>query len=170
MARTALRSKIARLGVIALVIALAPSEPLGAPAPRSDSVRVAEDLEVLEVEVGAIEVDAAQGTVTFVPRDRVEMKPGQGYGWRMRVRTRRSKITWQEELLLPSAPKTWGISSHVRLSSDRRRAVTTMTAEPDREGYVSNAWFFAEGDPRGVYRVELEIDGVTVSSDDLIVY
>jgi hypothetical protein len=120
------------------------------------TMSIAPDLEVMELQFG--ELQGAQEHTRFIPSQRIRLEAGRAYGWRMRVRTTRASIKWQEDLRLPRAPEQWGISQHVKLSSDRRRAVTTMETEPT-EGWIENFWWIAAGDPPGTYEIDLRVEG-----------
>ncbi|MEC9398526.1 MAG: hypothetical protein VX475_12950 [Myxococcota bacterium] len=138
-------------------------------APSSDlerTLEVSSDLRVTALEFGRFDFDRARGTSVFTPAREIQMVPGVGYGWRMHVRTSRSEIAWTEQLALPSAPKTWGITSNVTLSADRRRATTRGVSTPN-EGVIDNAWIFADGDPPGIYSIDVEIDGKLIGRGEV---
>ena len=152
---------------LSLVSASAPTIASAAPSTGGEhTVEVSPNLHVTSVEFGRIDFDRARGTSTFTPARELQMIPGVGYGWRMKVRTTRREISWTEKLALPSAPKSWGIPSNVKLSADRRRATTEGISVP-KNGVIENAWIFADGDPPGVYTIDIEIDGVLVGRGEV---
>jgi hypothetical protein len=158
------------LALIALSAALLLDQrpALGAGAAlNAPTIQIAPDLEVLELQFG--ELQGGQEQPRFVPGQRIRLEAGRAYGWRMRVRTTRAQVRWQEDLRLPRAPQQWGISQHVQLSSDRRRAVTDMASVP-AEGWIENFWWIADGDPPGTYEVDVRIEGQRVGDTRFEVY
>ncbi|MGX5652722.1 hypothetical protein ACWKW4_20900 [Hydrogenophaga borbori] len=96
--------------------------------------------------------------VTFSPTKTVPFSVGQGYGWVVKLDTKKETVRWREEFTLPAAPIHWdGDSlpgSSQQVSADGR----TSTLERDvalNNGVVLNAWSVAEGDPRGRYTIRL---------------
>jgi hypothetical protein len=151
-----------------LSLAIALPAALGAGVTQTTGViHIAPDLEIVELQFG--ELQSGAGRPRFIPCTRIRLEPGRAYGWRMRVRTSRPEVRWQEELLLPRAPEQWGISQHVRLSSDRRRAVTTMSSAPV-EGWIENFWWIADGDPPGAYELDVHVEGKRVGEMRFEVY
>ena len=120
-------------------------------------IQVTPQLSVKDIEFGMIIPDEANRPV-FVPTDTIVRKPGYGYGWRARVVTPHERLSMKEVLALPEAPQMWGIGPEVQLSSDRTTATTTTTVTP-HHGWISNSWWFTEGDPSGTYTVELHLEG-----------
>lgn len=152
---------------IASLATLALSNVSAAPSTGIErTLEVSSDLRVTSLEFGRFDFDRARGTSVFTPTREIQMVPGVGYGWRMNVQTTRREIAWTEHLALPSAPRTWGITSNVTLSADRRRATTRGASSPTN-GVIDNAWIFAEGDPPGVYTIDVEIDGVNVGRGEV---
>lgn len=144
--------------------------PSAAPAQLTSGViEISPDLHILSVEFGRVSPDRLTGLTTFTPTQDMTMTPGQGYGWRMRVKTTRQSIKWKEVLTLPTAPASWGIAPHVTLSLDRRIA-TSRSASTPQAGIISSSWIFVAGDPLGNYTMELEVEGVEVGRGTLHVH
>ena len=105
-----------------------------------------------------IVVSDAEGTSRFVETDIVRNEEGQGYGWFILVGDSEEPITWTERLTLPEAPLTWGsaeVALNVSISADRRTATTIVEDQSDADGYISQFWEVALGDPAGEYRMEV---------------
>ncbi|NBQ56704.1 MAG: hypothetical protein EBU36_08745, partial [Verrucomicrobia bacterium] len=77
----------------------------------------------------------------------------------------------RERLTLPSAPETWGEKGDedglFLISSDQ----TTCLWERDMpviDETIGNHWGFAEGDPRGIYEIQVTLAGVLL--DELLFF
>lgn len=127
--------------------------------PHATSFRIAPDIEIVSVAFGRF-LKSPQG-VRFAPTRSMKMRPGDGYGWRVRVRTPRARVKMEEVLMLPTPPRSWGISSAVRLWRDQRGATTTLMVDAN-SGVLENWWMFSEGDPTGKYTMHVRIEGVEV--------
>ncbi len=109
---------------------------------------------------------------TFTETKRVQMVDAEtGYGWRMTLPEMEpgQTVKMREVLTLPDAPAHWGISPDVTISTDRRRATTRRSMIP-HEGVIQNIWIFSEGDPRGIYTLDVFINGEAVATEQLLVY
>ena len=102
----------------------------------------------------------------YIPR-----RPGQLYGWRIGGIVGIGAALVRERLTLPSAPETWGEQgdedSLFCISSDR----TTCLWERDMpviDETIGNHWGFAEGDPRGIYEIQVTLAGVLL--DELLFF
>lgn len=79
--------------------------------------------------------------------------------------------TLVERLVLPVPLADWGTlattpDDNVEISADGTTAITSFAAAPDAEGWLSNGWCVAAGDPVGPHRFELELDGAPLTSFD----
>jgi len=109
------------------------------------------------VEFGIWTADAA-GELYFVPTSKVPNVEDQPYGWRLRVGKSSKPVHWVEILTLPDAPESWeGVDENpnMKLSPDGRTVTTAGESTPE-EGYISNTWSVAIGDPPGEYEITVE--------------
>jgi hypothetical protein len=79
--------------------------------------------------------------------------------------------TLVERLVLPVPLADWGTlattpDDNVEISADGTTAITTSAVTPDAEGWLTNGWCVAAGDPIGPHRFELELDGAPLTSFD----
>lgn len=125
---------------------------------------IAPDLEVAGAEFGIIDAQKSEGG-EFIPFSHVPLVVGQGYGWRIKLKTERKSITWREEFILPGAPESWGVSeqNEIEISIDGKVAVTERTVIPEN-GLIENYWKVASGDPAGSYVINVYIDDIKVAS------
>lgn len=118
------------------------------------------DYEVIRAEFGILGQENS-GKPGLVPATVVPLKPNQGYGWVIFLRTAKKKITWREEFTLPAKPGTWGDPEPLgtrSVSSDGRTSVTEREVSPE-QGAIFNAWTVAPGDPKGRYVIRVFIEG-----------
>ena len=101
----------------------------------------------------------------------IQRRPGQLYGWRIGGIVGIGAALVRERLTLPSAPETWGEQGDedglFLISSDR------ITCLWEREMPIVNEtighnWEFAEGDPRGIYEIQVTLAGVLL--DELLFF
>lgn len=79
--------------------------------------------------------------------------------------------TLVERLILPEPLADWGTlgtnpDDNVEISADGATVITTAAAAPDADGWLTNGWCVAAGDPVGPHRFELELDGTALVSFD----
>ncbi len=117
------------------------------------------DVQIIRAEFGLFNSSTSDGIV-FVPSKTVPLVEGQGYGWRILLKTNKSKIKWREEFTLPSAPITWGDAEAQGINSvSKNRKVSVMEREDSPvEGVIFNTWTVARGDPTGHYFMRVIID------------
>ena len=161
------------VGVLCVLgVVLWPASPAYSDAGDSGPQRgqqLAADLEVVSVQGGTFRY-LESGEQVFEPTQELVMRPGTTYGWQITLRTSRREVQWEERLTLPTAPTQWGISSQVTLSPDRRRATTRSSSltQPVKglgsEVTISNYWFFTQGDPPGVYTMDVRLEGQLVGT------
>ena len=96
----------------------------------------------------------------FKETDHIPNKVGTPYRWFIHLRSDKSKITWKEVFTLPAPAVVWGgeEKKEVKVSSDRKTAINEMTVSP-QNGWISNGWSVAEGDPSGKYVMKIYIEG-----------
>lgn len=97
------------------------------------------------------------------------------YSWYVQLAAAESgtpdPATLVERLVLPEPLADWGTlattpDDNVEISADGTTAITTFSAVPDAEGWLTNGWCVAAGDPVGPHRFELELDGAPLVSFD----
>ena len=91
--------------------------------------------------------------------------PGQLYGWKISGIFGIEGALVREKLILPSAPETWGESGEeagVFLISEDRTTCLWERLMPVNHETIGNHWGFAEGDPRGIYEIQVCLAGVVL--------
>jgi len=82
------------------------------------------------------------------------------YGWRLKLNDDRSLVQYTEEFILPSKPATWEAESNPystsTISKDRTTSITKEFAAP-KDGWISNHWCIAEGDPNGPHKMKISV-------------
>jgi hypothetical protein len=91
------------------------------------------------------------------------------YSWFVQLAEGATPTTIVERLVLPVPLADWGTlattpDDNVEISADGTTAITTWAADPDAEGWLTNGWCVAAGDPVGPHRFELELDGAPLTS------
>ncbi|MCK5686417.1 hypothetical protein KAJ27_19940 [bacterium] len=97
------------------------------------------------------------GKEIFEATTKVPFIVGQRYGWILTTESKVKIIRWTEELILPSSPKTWGITEESHVSSDKTITVTNSKSSVIN-GEISNFWSIADGDPKGKYQIRLYVE------------
>ncbi len=164
-----LRPVAPRLALICLVALVMPFAPRAADAASSgehDGVRVDASTHA-SVDFGRFEFVQGEELPRFFPTDRVAMVPGERYGWRLRVRTSKPTVVFRERVTLPSPARSWGVTADTIVAGDRASAVTTTRVTIPSHGIFDHIWAFAEGDPRGLYRFDVAIEGTHIGSGSL---
>jgi hypothetical protein len=115
---------------------------------------IPEELHVVRAEYGLFNASG------FVPSNRVPLVKGQTYGWRIVLKTNKTKVRWREEFTLPVAPVTWGDAEAKGMSSvSENRRVSVMEREVTPvDGVIVNSWAVAAGDPVGHHLMRVLID------------
>jgi len=118
-----------------------------------------------------VSVSDGRGNQRSVVADVVPYLPERAcFGWRIRLAGAPALVKYREVLQLPKAPTYWSgeddaYSPHT-FSADRTTATTEEFAVPDPEGWVSNSWCIADGDPVGPHWIELYVEGEAVKRFD----
>lgn len=93
-------------------------------------------------------------------RTRFELSEDTTYGWRIKLPCTGPTL-FRETLQLP-APGEWSVDpetdKHVKLSADRRRAVTEDYSGC-YDGWIQHSWTISAGDPPGEYVLTVEVEG-----------
>lgn len=116
-------------------------------------------------------VSDGRGNQRSVVADVVPYLPERAcFGWRVRLAEPPALVRYREVLQLPEAPEFWSdegdaYSPHV-FSADRTRATTEEFVVPDENGWVSNTWCIADGDPLGPHSIDLSVEGEAVKRFD----
>lgn len=155
------RRSFARATILAVVLLLATAASGGSSASR---VRVAPDLEVVEVVVG--HVDQRSGRV--VESNRIDTSKHPGFGWRVRFEGARRTVRFREAFILPAPAKTWQVGNETTVSADRSSAVTEGERRLGSELELRNAWIHTDGDPKGKHTMKIWVEGVLVDEVDFV--
>jgi len=101
---------------------------------------------------------------TFVQTGRVPLVKNQFYGWFLHVTTSRPTVRFRETLRLPRAPVSWGSVEGDRISPDRQMVTIDGEARPTKEGLIGHSRRVAEGDPEGVYIINIFVEDKPVET------
>lgn len=110
------------------------------------------------------------GTEQRLSEDRVPLLPGNTcYTWWVRLAPGDAPQSAVERLILPAPLSSWGDlatnpDDGVEISADNTTATSSFVPELDSAGWLSKGWCAAEGDPLGVHRIEVSIDGTPVKT------
>ncbi|MEA5618129.1 hypothetical protein VB711_09815 [Cronbergia sp. UHCC 0137] len=126
--------------------------------PESSQLVDTETITISKSEFGIKKVDS-QGKVNFLPTNKVVLKAGDSYGWRIQLQNHKPVVTWREVLTLPKAPETWATqeSDNFSISPDGTTA-TSKRKQTLTNGMIENFWTIAPGDPVGQHKIEVYID------------
>lgn len=96
------------------------------------------------------------------------------YNWYVRVGEGEAPKAATETLTLPVPLADWGTlatdpDDGIEISADNKVAVRTFTPELDADGWFSNAWCVAAGDPAGPHSIAIAVDGKPLTSFDFAV-
>ncbi|WP_162938169.1 hypothetical protein [Kiloniella sp. EL199] len=84
------------------------------------------------------------------------------YGWQLQLTNADNLVKFTEKFSLPSEPDYWANEDNKyatnTISNDRKTSVTEKFVVPDNE-WIENSWCIAEGDPNGIYTMEVFISG-----------
>ena len=99
------------------------------------------------------------GRSTTIESDVVPLLPGRtSYQWRLHLREAAPKsVTLKEILTLPTPSDGWPLTPELT-AENSRRAITEETLLA-RDGWISQSWRVADGDPPGPYSIDVHLDG-----------
>lgn len=109
-----------------------------------------------------VSITGADGVRQTVHSSVVPLLPERAcYEWRIRIGSDEKLVKATEVFTLPGAPKQWGgvdenSYSASQLSGDRTVAETTLFFSPT-DGWISNGWCVADGDPVGQYSIKVHV-------------
>jgi hypothetical protein len=96
----------------------------------------------------------------FKRQSRINLVEDTVYGWRIKLPCT-GPTPFRETLQLPN-PREWTIdpdvTKHIKVSSDRRRAVTDDYSGC-YDGWIQHTWTIGADDPAGEYVLSVEVDG-----------
>lgn len=122
--------------------------------------KISSDISLVDARFGVLK-KIGPGKMQFAVATSVPLITGQEYGWAIKVKTSLDKITWREELELPRMPLSWGgipKDGGMKISDDNR--ISSMEREVStKEDYIYNFWGIAFGDPKGVYKIRVYLNG-----------
>ena len=116
-------------------------------------------LEISDAQFGTFSGNEAKLS-NFRATSRISFEVDKTYGWIVRLKTNKRKVTLIEEFSLPVAPASWGPEdpySKRKISNFGRTATTTKTVYVIN-GVISHSWKIAPGDPSGEHRMLIKID------------
>ena len=102
----------------------------------------------------------------------VPLLPGNAcYNWYIRLAPGAAPETAVERLTLPEPISTWGDAATdpgdgIEIEADGAVAVKTFAPAPDADGWFSDGWCVAEGDPTGAHKIEVSVDGTSLATFD----
>ena len=120
-------------------------------------INVAPDLTVTNSLFGTWQSDDKFGE-SFIQTGRVPLIKGQLFGWFLVLNTSRGTVKFREEFRLPHAPETWGSAETDLISEERQMMITEEEVQPDKDNVIGHSWGVAEGDPEGLYMMNIFID------------
>lgn len=112
------------------------------------------------------------GTDQVLDATVVPLLPGNAcYNWYIRLAAGVSPKAVVERLTLPEPISTWGDAATnpddgIEIEADGAVAVKTFVPAPDADGWFSDGWCVAEGDPTGAHKIEVSVDGTNVATFD----
>lgn len=117
-----------------------------------------------------VKIIDSQGKVNFFPTNKVPLKEGDAYGWRIKIdnyQSKMGKIKWREVLRLPNHPELWKTENreNFSLSKDGKTATSQRTEIPVN-GIIENFWTITPGDPLGKHQIEVYINDNLVATFD----
>ncbi len=120
-------------------------------------INVAPDLTVTNSIFGTWQSDDKSGE-SFIQTGRVPLIKGQSYGWFLALNTSRGTVTFREEFRFPHAPETWDPDETDLISEQGQMMITEEEVQPNKDNLIGNSYSVAEGDPEGLYMMNIFID------------
>jgi len=103
------------------------------------------------------------GRSTTIESDVVPLLPGRSsYQWQLHLSDATPKsVTVKEILTLPAPPECWPLAPELTDENHGQRAITEETLDA-KDGWISQSWRVADGDPPGPYSIEVHLDGALI--------
>ena len=120
-------------------------------------INVAPDLTVTNSIFGTWQSDDKPGE-SFIQTGRVPLIKGQSYGWFLALNTSRGTVTFREEFRFPHAPETWDPDETDLISEQGQMMITEEEVQPDKDNVIGHSWSVAEGDPEGLYIMNIFVE------------
>ncbi len=114
-------------------------------------------IEVLHATFGYL--DKTEEGTSWKISNTVPYKVGQKYAWKIDYRSNKKEITFKEALVLPEPSSNWQLSKELKpkISDDKKIAMIERTIAND--GVLKGGWVIADGDPKGLTKIVIMIDG-----------
>lgn len=100
------------------------------------------------------------GEETFIETNKVPLVPDSVcYQWSIKVEKQSDYIEFKEVFSLPAPPRSWGgvdgNEYSPTVTSQHRKIAITERFTTVEDGWLSNGWCVTEGDPEGIYKIEV---------------
>jgi hypothetical protein len=127
-------------------------------------------ISVVEATFGVI-AENQSGELELFPSSEIPAFPGQQYGWVVKLRNAPEYVHWKEEFHLPLPPLTWGPdpSDYTRTISEDNTTATSEGTSRLEEGSLWNVWTYVEGDPTGLHRIRVYVEGDLVADFPFVI-
>lgn len=125
---------------------------------KSSEFTIIQQIVVDKKEFG-VKIINSNGKVNFFPTNKVPLKQGDAYGWRIKLDNYQGQVKWREVLTLPKPPETWITQDNKNffISKDGKTAISHRTTTPVN-GIIENFWTIYPGDPVGQHQIQVYID------------
>lgn len=126
-------------------------------------VVISPDLTVTHAGTGVYEVDKTTQGLRFIPTREVPLKPGNSFGWMLKVSTTLDQVRVSEKFTLPKKNGTWTVDPETTVISEDGLSATTTQYHTVWDT-LWRVWTFEEGDPTGPHSFELSIQDKTAAT------
>ncbi|MFM7405414.1 MAG: hypothetical protein ACKO3K_01775 [Cuspidothrix sp.] len=125
---------------------------------KSSEFIISQQIVVDNTEFG-VKIINSNGKANFFPTNKVPLKQGDAYGWRIKLDNYQGQVRWREVLTLPKPPETWITQDdqNFSISKDGKTAISQRTETP-MNGVIENFWTISPGDPVGQHQIEIYTD------------
>lgn len=123
-------------------------------------------VEIVAAEFGLFEEGRGDETV-FQPATLVPLAVGQRYGWIIEVRTKKRSLAVREEYVLPGkadAVPDEPVAKNLHIPDLRRSQVSQRQLVPV-DGQIVGEWSVGPDEPAGRRRLQVTVEGESVSFD-----